>query len=104
MRMMLKAAMCTEKANAAVRDGTLGKTIQGILEQIKPEAAYFSDADGKRTAYLICNITEAAQIPALAEPWFLALNAAVEMHAVMVPEDLAKAGPALDQAGKKYPR
>jgi hypothetical protein len=45
---------------------------------------------------------DASQIPAIAEPWFLAFNAHVEMHPVMVPEDLAKAGPAIEQAVKKY--
>ena len=43
-----------------------------------------------------------SQIPAVAEPWFLAFNASVEIHPVMTPADLAKAGPAIEQAVKKY--
>ena len=42
------------------------------------------------------------QIPALAEPWFLAFNASIEIHPVMVPDDLAKAGNAIEAAVKKY--
>ncbi len=104
MRVMLKAAMCTAKANAAVRNGTLGKTIQAILGDIKPEASYFTDSDGKRTGYIICDLADASQIPAIAEPWFLAFDAHVEIHIVMVPEDLAKAHPAINKASKKYRR
>ncbi|MGH9447978.1 MAG: hypothetical protein ACRD3O_19985 [Terriglobia bacterium] len=59
-------------------------------------------ADGKRTGILIMNIEDASQIPAIAEPWFLALNASIEATPAMVPEDLRKAGPAIEQAVKAY--
>jgi hypothetical protein len=45
---------------------------------------------------------DASQIPAIAEPWFLAFNASVEIHPVMIPDDLAKAGSAIENAVKKY--
>jgi hypothetical protein len=102
MRFMLKAILDTEKANAAAKAGTLGKTIQSIVTELKPEAAYFTDDHGKRTAYVFFDMRDASQIPAIAEPWFLAFSAHVEFHAVMVPEDLAKAGPNIDQAAKRY--
>jgi hypothetical protein len=38
----------------------------------------------------------------VAEPWGLACNVSVEIHPVMVPEDLLKAGPAIEQAVKQY--
>ena len=102
MRFMLKAILDTEKANAAAKAGTLGKTIQSIVSELKPEAAYFTDDHGKRTAYVFFDMRETSQVPAIAEPWFLAFNAHVEFHPVMVPEDLAKAAPSIDQASKKY--
>jgi hypothetical protein len=102
MRFMLKAVMDTEKANAVSRAGALGKTIQSIVAELKPEAAYFTDDHGKRTAYVFFEMRDASQIPAVAEPWFLALNAHIEIHAVMVADDLAKAGPSIEQAAKKY--
>jgi hypothetical protein len=45
---------------------------------------------------------DASQIPAIAEPWFLAFNASIEIHPVMVPEDLSRAGSAIEVAVKKY--
>jgi hypothetical protein len=102
MRVMLKVNMPVETANAAAKAGKLGATIQSILDDLKPEAAYFTDDRGQRTGYLFLDLKEASQIPAICEPWFLALNAAVELHPVMVLEDLAKASPAIEQAAKKY--
>ncbi len=51
---------------------------------------------------LIVDLEDASQMPAIAEPWFLGLDAAVEFHPAMVPEDLEKAGPAIEQAVKNY--
>jgi hypothetical protein len=99
---MLKAIMDTEKANAAAKSGALGKTIQAIVADLKPEAAYFTEDHGKRTAYLFFEMRDTSQIPAIAEPWFLAFNAHVEFHAAMNSEDLAKAAPGIEQAARKY--
>jgi hypothetical protein len=45
---------------------------------------------------------DASQIPAILEPWFLAFNASIEIHPVMVPEDLNRAGDAIEAAVNKY--
>lgn len=101
MRFLLKVSFPVESGNAAAKkDGF--KTIQKILEQQKPEAAYFIAEGGKRTGLLIVDMNDASQIPALAEPWFLGLNASVECTPAMVPADLQKAAPAIEQAVKAY--
>ncbi len=102
MRFLLKAHIPVDAGNAAAKAGKLGETIQSILADLQPEAVYFTDDQGQRTAFIFLDMQEASQIPALAEPWFLAFNASVEIHPVMVPEDLMKAGPAIEQAVKKY--
>jgi hypothetical protein len=102
MRFLLKAEWPVEAGNAAMRSGTLPDTIRSILDDLKPEAAYFLASNGKRTAMLFVEMQDASQIPALAEPWFLAFQASIEMVPVMIPEDLKKAGPAIEQAVKKY--
>lgn len=101
MRFMFKISFPVEAGNAAAKkDGF--KTIENILGQQKPEAAYFAAENGKRTGILIINMQDASEIPAIAEPWFLALNAAIEVTPVMVPADLQKAAPAIAQAVKTY--
>ena len=91
MRMLMKVNIPVEAGNKAAREGTLGKTIQQILQTIRPEASYFLAENGQRCGYLILNLENASKIPAIAEPWFLAFNAAIEMNPIMTPEDLQQA-------------
>ena len=102
MRVFLKASMTVETGNQAIRSGKLPETIQAILDEQKPEAAYFIADNGKRTALLFLDIQDVWQLPALAEPWFLAFNATVEVTPAMNIADLAKAGPAIEKAVRKY--
>ena len=102
MRFLLNANIPVEAGNAAAKAGKLGGTIQAILADLQPAAVYFTDEHGQRTAFIFRHRQDASQIPAVAEPWCLAFNASVEIHPVMVPEDLLKAGPAIEQAVTKY--
>src|SRR5258708_37827851 len=93
MRMMMFVSFPVEPFNAAVRDGSAGAKTKKILDQLKPEAAYFmADRNGRRCGVLIVDMAETSQIPSLAEPWFLTFNAAGEFFPVMLPQDLAAAG------------
>ena len=68
MRMMLNVSFPHEPFNTAVRNGSAGATIGKILEAIKPEAVYFTEYDGRRTALLIVNVNQSSDVPSLAEP------------------------------------
>jgi hypothetical protein len=100
MRFLFKISLPVKAGNAAAKDGF--RAMQSILEQQKPEAAYFLAENRQRTAILIMNMQDTSEIPAISEPWFLALNAAIEVSPVMVPEDLQKAASAIAQAVKTY--
>ncbi len=102
MRFLLKVNIPVDAGNAAARAGKLAGTIQSILAEQKPEAVYFTDDKGQRTGFIFLDMQDASQIPAIAEPWFLAFNAQVEIHPVMVPDDLTKAGKAIEPAVWKY--
>ena len=102
MRFLIKVNIPVKTGNRLAKARKLSTTIQSILSDLKPEAAYFTDTNGQRTGFLFLEMQEASQIPAIAEPWFLAFNASIEIHPVMVPADLAKAGSAIEAAVKKY--
>jgi hypothetical protein len=102
VRFFLKVNIPVETGNAAARAGTLGETIQAIVADLKPEAAYFTDDQGERTGLLFFEMQDSAQVPAVCEPWFLAFDAHVELHPAMTPDDLARAGDAIAEAARKY--
>ena len=102
MRFVVKISWDVEAGNALARQGKLASTVQSILAELKPEAAYFTAEGGQRGGILIVDIADASEIPAIAEPWFLAANAKVEFLPAMRPEDLAKAAPSIEAAVKKY--
>jgi len=103
MRMLLRVSIPVEAGNAAAKDGTLGTTIERILADLKPEAAYFlADDSGNRSGSIVFDMKDTSQIPAVAEPWFLAFNAKVSLRPIMNPQDLAKAGPSIGKAAKQY--
>ena len=103
MRMLLRVSIPVETGNAAAKNGTLGSTVERILADLKPEAAYFfADDDGQRSGSIVFDMEDTSQIPAVAEPWFLAFNAKVSLRPVMNPQDLAKAGPAIGKAAEHY--
>jgi hypothetical protein len=91
MRTMLRWTVPVERGNEAIRDGTLEKSIQTLMEQLKPEAAYFMPFDGERAGMMVFDMTDPAQIPQIAEPLFMALDAAVEFTPVMDADDLKRA-------------
>jgi hypothetical protein len=104
MRCLMKVAIPVETGNAAVNDGSLGKTIESILADLKPEAAYFAGDNGKRTGFIFFDLKDSSQIPAVAEPWFLAFDAHVELHPAMNLEDLKNAGPGIERAVRNHGR
>jgi len=103
MRMMLTVSIPVDTGNAASKAGTLGSTIEAILADLKPESAYFlADDHGNRAGSIVFDMTDSSQIPSIAEPWFLAFKAKISLRPVMNPKDLAKAGPSIGKAVKKY--
>lgn len=100
MRMLLDVHIPHATFNEAVRDGSVGSKMQRILEELEPEAVYFTERDGQRAVTLIVDLEDPSQVPFYAEPWFLTFEADVNFHIVMDPDDLARAG--LEELGKKW--
>ena len=100
MRVIMLVQFPIEPFNTAARNGTVGGKIKQILDELKPEAAYFTERDGRRGGIFVVDMQKSADIPRLAEPWFLGFNAEVEFRIAMTPEDLAHAD--LNALGKKW--
>lgn len=100
MKMLLMVEFPHEPFNSYVRDGKVGEIIRRILENIKPEAAYFTEQDGMRSGIFLINVQDSSEIPAFAEPFFLNFEASCKFRLAMSPEDLQKAG--LEALGKKW--
>ena len=100
MRMMLTVKKPHEPFNTLVRNGKIGAVMGRILEDLKPEAAYFTEHDGTRGGVFIVDVAEPSRVPVIAEPFFLQFNADCRFRIVMSPQDLAKAG--LEEIGKKW--
>jgi hypothetical protein len=102
MRCVVKVNFDVQKSNEAAKAGTMGKSLKAILDELKPEAAYFTAERGQRGCILVVDLKDASQIPWLAEPFFLAMNATVEIFPAMTIDDLMKAGPHIENAVKNY--
>ena len=102
MRMLLKISIPVEAGNAAARAGSLERTIKSILDELKPEAAYFAEDGGERTGYIFFDMKESSQLTSVAEPWFLAFNAKITVRPAMTPQDLAAGASGMERAAKRY--
>ena len=103
MRMLLRVSIPVDAGNAAAKAGTLGSTVEQILADLKPEAAYwYADDSGNRSGSIVFDMKDPSEIPAVAEPWFLAFKARVSLRPIMNTQDLAKAGPSIGKAAKQY--
>jgi hypothetical protein len=90
MRLMLKFTIPVERGNEAAADGTLAQAIESLIDQVKPEAAYFMLADGERAGMLFFDKADSADLPAINEPLFAKLDAAIEIVPVLTAADLKR--------------
>jgi len=90
MRLMLNFSIPVARGNAAAKDGTLGKAIEGLITATKAEASYFTLIDGQRGGFLIFDSNDPAILPRALEPFFAALDAAIEIVPLLNLDDLKR--------------
>ena len=88
MRMLMTVQMEVEAANRAIRDGSWAQTMERVMTDLQPEAAYFTTRDGKRTGYVVFDLKEPSDMPAIAEPFFMGVGASVDMSPCMTVADV----------------
>jgi hypothetical protein len=99
MRVMVKFTLPTQESNALVSDGSIGQTMQTLLGNLEPEAAYFCHVDGKRGGYLVMNVEEGSEIVTKIEPFFLQMGAEIDTFPVMNADELGAGLQSLGQTG-----
>ncbi len=90
MRLMLRFTIPVEKGNQAGADGSLAKAIKELIDQVRPESAYFYLQDGKRSGMVVFEETDQTRMATINEPLFTKLDAAIDIQPVLVLEDLLK--------------
>ena len=88
MRTMLKITMPVGAGAPTVKDGRIERVLGETANRLHPEAAYFYPENGRRTAIMIFDLKNPAEIPAIVEPIFTELSGTAELHPVMNAEDL----------------
>ena len=90
MRFMIQFTIPTQYGNEVVRSGKIDKVFKKLLEDLKPEAAYFYPADGLRAGCLFIQSDDPGLCVAVGERLWFGLQAQVKITPVMNGEDLGK--------------
>jgi Domain of unknown function (DUF3303) len=91
MRTMIRWTVPAAEGNNSIASGAMQKSIESMLRDLKPEAAYFFANQGERSGMMVFDMTDPSQIPQIAEPLFQTFAAKVEFLPVMNAADLEKA-------------
>jgi hypothetical protein len=100
MRTLLKMQMDVEAGNRAIRDGSFGEIMDRVMDELQPEAAYFTALDGKRTGLIFFDLDDPSRIPSIAEPFFMTVGASIEFMPAMNADEV-RAG--LEAAAPAFP-
>jgi hypothetical protein len=96
---MITVNIPIREGNDALRSGKLQNIMGQFMEQQKPEAAYFTtNDDGERSAVMVFDLADPADIPRIAEPLFQELGARVKFKPCMNADDLRRGLSQLDRA------
>lgn len=102
MKYLMKVKIPNDQGNAKISDPQFGMKMQDALAEVKAETVYFTTIDGCRGGYIVVNMTDASEMPRLAEPFFLWLGADIDFLPVMTMQDLGKAAPSIEAVVKKW--
>ncbi|MFJ5552652.1 DUF3303 family protein [Streptomyces sp. NPDC093225] len=90
MRCMIRTHLDTGATNEAFKDGRMPGILKDLMGKLNPECAYFGLSEGVRSWFIVCDLDDPSQFPALFEDLFVDLHAEIEITPVMNQEDLMK--------------
>ncbi|MBY6189134.1 hypothetical protein KUV22_01735 [Microbulbifer agarilyticus] len=90
MRLLFRFTIPVEKGNECASDGTLMLALKVLVEETKPEAAYFHLDNGCRAGTLVFEADDAEKMAAINEPFFAKVNACIDIQPVLALDELLK--------------
>lgn len=102
MRVMIKFSFPVKPGNELVSSGKINKVFQSLLEDLKPEAAYFYPENGQRGGLFVVNMADSSDLARMLEPIWFGIQADVTVTPVMNGEDLQKGLGAFAGIAKRY--
>jgi len=102
MRWMIKFSIPVNVGNELVTSGKIGKNFQSLIEDFKPEGAYFFPENGQRSGFMIVNGTDSSDLAKLTEAFWFGLHADISVTPVMNGEGLAKGLDGIEGIIKRY--
>lgn len=102
MRWMIRFSIPGKYGNELVSSGKIGQNFQSLMEEFKPEAAYFYPENGQRSGFMIVNMTDSSDLAKIAESFWFGLHADISVTPVMNGEDLAKGLSGIEGIVKRY--
>ena len=91
-----------EVDGCSLRDGDVHKMLPKLMEDLKPEAAYFYPDEGLRAGHFVVQMKDSSEVLEIAERLWIGLGGTVEMVPVMNGEDIQKALPSIPGIVKKF--
>jgi hypothetical protein len=97
MKFLFEIKIPTEIGNKKLKEGSMLKDISKVVDQIHPEAVYFSATGGKRGIYLIVEMKNSEKFPEIAEQFWLNLQADVYVDLVLDADEFKRAGAGIEK-------
>jgi hypothetical protein len=89
MKFLIRLHMPTEYGNTLLQDpNAFQKKMESVLNQIKPEAVYFTPIEGERGIYMVVNLSSSDMIATITEPLWMMFNCKLDFQPVMELKDL----------------
>ncbi|HXH64573.1 MAG TPA: DUF3303 family protein [Mariprofundaceae bacterium] len=85
-----------------MKSGRIGQVFHSLMEDFKPEAAYFFPENGQRSGFMIVNVTDSSDLARVAESFWHGLHADISVTPVMNGEDLGKGLGGIEGILKRY--
>ena len=102
MRWMVNFSIPGDEGNELVKSGRIGQVFHSLMEDFKPEAAYFFPENGQRSGFMIVNVTDSSDLARVAESFWHGLHADISVTPVMNGEDLGKGLGGIEGILKRY--